>query len=254
VILQHLHDLRSYELGQALPLIPKESRILEIGAGTGWQAKALEEKGFSVVAVDVPGTQYADDRVRPVIDYDGLNLPFRRDCFDVVFSSHVLEHIAHVERFQAEIKRVLKPDGTAIHVLPSGSWRFWTNLCLYGYIAKKLAENFHTLLSSPAPVKSNAWSADIPLRRAVQVRALLPSRHGEVGNALSELYLFSRFRWTRLFRRSGWIVQVYRPLRLFYTGHMLLHSRLSLRGRRKLGFVLGSSSHLFCLRRADASL
>jgi SAM-dependent methyltransferase len=249
VILSHLHDLRSHELGRALSLIPSQGKVLEIGAGTGWQAKALAERGLSVVAIDLPGSQYANDRVAPVIEYDGSNLPFRRACFDVVFSSHVLEHIAHVERFQFEIQRVLKADGLAIHILPTGTWRFWTSICFYGYIVKKLVENCY-------PVRSRAWvtcaagSQRSAPRRAMQLRTLLPSRHGEAGNVLSEIYLFSRFRWRKVFSRNGWIVQVSCPTRLFYTGYMLLHSGLSLRLRHRLSFVLGSSSHLFCLRKA----
>ncbi|MFM5947798.1 MAG: class I SAM-dependent methyltransferase, partial [Novosphingobium sp.] len=32
------------------------ARILEIGSGTGWQARALAERGFDVTGVDLPVT------------------------------------------------------------------------------------------------------------------------------------------------------------------------------------------------------
>jgi SAM-dependent methyltransferase len=252
VVLQHLRDIRSYELHRAVSLIPSQSKILEVGAGAGWQAKTLAENGFSVVAIDVPGTQYAQERSWPVLEYDGINLPFSDGCFDVVFSSHVLEHIPHAEGFQAEVRRVLKPDGIAIHILPSGTWRLWTSICLYGYLAKILVEVLFPVLPSGDLAKTGACLQKRSVGRNIQLRALLPSRHGEAGNAISEIYLFSRYRWMNLFRRTGWSVEAYYPIRLFYTGYMLLNSKLSLRRRHNASFILGSSSHLFCLRKADA--
>jgi SAM-dependent methyltransferase len=252
VILQHLHDIRSYELNRALRLIPSHSKILEIGAGAGWQAKTLAEEGFSVVAIDVPGTQYAQERLWPVLEYEGIDLPFRDACFDLVFSSHVLEHISHCEQFQAELRRVLKPNGIAIHILPSGTWRFWTSVCLYAYLAKIVFQVLFAILPSADVARTPAGTQKRTARPKIHFRALLPSRHGEVGNVVTEIYLFSRFRWRLLFRRTGWSVEAYYPTRLFYTGYMLLNSKLSLRLRHSASFFFGSSSHLFCLRKSDA--
>ena len=254
MIFQHLHDIRSYELQRALSLIPSQSKILEIGAGAGWQAKTLAESGFSVVAIDVPGTQYAQERLWPVLEYDGINLPFPDGCFDVVFSSHVLEHIPHAEPFQAEVRRVLKSDGIAIHILPTGTWRLWTSICLYAYFAKILVEVLFPVVPSGDLAKTGACAQKRSVRQNIRLRALLPSRHGEVGNAISEIYLFSRFRWMDLFRQTGWSVEAYYPTRLFYTGYMLLNSKLNLRLRRNASFILGSSSHLFCLRKSNVNV
>jgi SAM-dependent methyltransferase len=254
VSLQHLHNVRQYELEQVLPFIRSGSKILEIGAGTGWQAKALADRGFSVVAVDIPRSQYAQDRLWPVLEYDGINLPFPDGRFDVVFSSHVLEHIPHVEQFQAEVRRVLKSDGTAIHIVPSGTWRFWTSICLYVYFAKIAVEVLFPILPSGDIARTGAGAQKRNVRQKIKVRALLPSRHGEVGNAISEIYLFSRFRWMDLFRRTGWNLEAYYPSRLFYTGYMLLHSKLTLRLRHNASFILGSSSHLFCLRKSNVNV
>ena len=96
-------------------------RLLEIGAGTGWQALALVKRGYEVSAVDLPASKYAGDRVFPVIDYDGHTLPFKDGAFGMVYSSNLLEHIPHLEAFQQEIHRVLRPDGCVVHVLPSSS-------------------------------------------------------------------------------------------------------------------------------------
>jgi uncharacterized UPF0146 family protein len=37
--------------------------MLEIGAGTGWQAKALQERGFDIKTVDLATSNYKNDRI-----------------------------------------------------------------------------------------------------------------------------------------------------------------------------------------------
>jgi len=253
--IRHLQKIREYELDQLIPWLPKGSSILEIGAGAGWQAKALAERGYVVEAIDVAGSQYAENRVWPVLPYDGTNIPFPNRCFDVVFSSNALEHIARVERFQSEIKRVLQPKGIAIHTVPTASWRIWSNLSHYlSYVKKLLLLFFFKVCrsdrDSPAcrPEKERAASAHFSMN--VLRRAAFPPRHGERGSCISEICLFSRRGWNALFRRTGWSVQSYRPNRLFYTGSSILDARLGLRARHMLSYVLGSSCHTYLLRQS----
>ena len=42
---KHLDTIRLYELDVALKLLPLEGKLLEIEAGTGWQARALQKQG-----------------------------------------------------------------------------------------------------------------------------------------------------------------------------------------------------------------
>jgi len=87
----------------------------------------LQNIGYDVCAIDIPSSNLGKDRIWPVTDYDGKTIPAEDDTFDIVFSSNVLEHIPHIYQFQKEIQRVLKPDGIVIHILPSSSWRIWSN-------------------------------------------------------------------------------------------------------------------------------
>ena len=66
----HKRNIREYELNRVTPLFQQGSTILEIGAGAGWQAKALANKGYSVEAIDLGGGYGAD--VLP----GGFNLGF----------------------------------------------------------------------------------------------------------------------------------------------------------------------------------
>ncbi len=240
---QHLQRLREHELSMLLPFLPPRAKILEIGAGMGWQAKALAAHGFEVTAIDLPAPL---TRVWPVQEYDGEHIPFADEAFDVVFSSNVLEHVPHVVAFQRELQRVLKPGGLALHILPSSSWRFWTNLAYYPHLARRLAQKFFIKPESEARGEESTMAGKRNL-----LQTLLPPRHGEVGNFLSEIYWFSRWRWQRLFRTAGWRVVDYQRSGLFYTGYVLLGLKLGLNVRQSLSYFMGSACHVFALKRSQ---
>jgi SAM-dependent methyltransferase len=251
--LEHLKTVRSFELQTIMALIRQEApvgaRVLDIGAGTGWQAQMMADAGYAVEAIDLPTSTYVNDRAFPIRDYDGCRIPFPEATFDVVCSSNVLEHVTHAVAFQSEIRRVLRPAGLAIHVVPSATWRFWSNLAHYPYIARRLVEHFsrgeqqssdHT---APTGRTGGGYRVTFALKRA-----LISHRDGEVGNALTEIYHFSRWRWQKLFRSTGWKIESRVSNRLFYTAYYLLGIRLSVAARSRVSRLLGSSCHVFVLR------
>ena len=73
--LKHLDTLRIAEIDKVLPFFPPGAQILEIGAGTGQQALELQRRGFDVTAIEIPDSNYAANRVYPIVDYDGRHIP-----------------------------------------------------------------------------------------------------------------------------------------------------------------------------------
>lgn len=230
--METLQRIREYELNRVLPLLSRGGRILEIGAGAGWQARTLSERGFTVAAVDTEAGGYEDVRIWPVLTYDGHRLPFADGSFDVVFSSNVLEHIAEVEEFQTEIKRVLKPGGSAVHVLPSATWCVWTGATYYVVLLR----NAFT---------ERTWRGVLYHIRVNRC----PPRHGERGTFLSEIFLFRKAAWLRLFAATGWEIEKSYPNRLFYTGYSVFDRLIPFRSRPLLSYALGSSCNIICLRK-----
>ncbi len=85
--------------------------------------------------------------------------------------------------------------------------------------------------------------------QTIQVmRSLWPPRHGEVGNAFTEIATFSRFWWRRHFRRHGFTLISVEPMGLFYTGYMLRGKKWPLSARERCACWLGSSCVLYKLR------
>jgi SAM-dependent methyltransferase len=251
VNLDHLEAIRLFELDCVRAVLRQEApagcRLLKIGAGTGWQARELSQAGYAVEAIDIGDSNYASDRVWPIRNYDGSTIPFPASSFDVVFSSNVLEHIPHVVEFQDEIRRVLKPGGLSLHLVPSASWRLWTNATYYAFVALKIKRMLFGPRPAAVPPRAATAGGAAPARRS-RLAALLPSRHGELGNAFSELYYFSRRRWLDIFSRKGWLAERAFGNGLFYTGYGIFGAALSLPRRQRLSRWLGSSCHVFVLR------
>jgi len=243
---EHLKTIRQYELQQALKYFPTTGHILEIGAGSGWQAQWLNNHGYQVTAVDVPSSQYLQNRVFPIIVYDGLSLPFANHSFDIIFSSNVLEHIVNPTEFNKELKRVLRPDGIAIHIVPTSVWRFWTILTHHIYILQLIINHLKNLFIDNK-ISYESYNVKNLSKIEIISRLLWPSRHGEQGTAISELYSFSKKSWKIYFEKYDWKVRHCCPIGLFYTGNQIFHKKINNSLRVKMSRFLGSSSIVFFL-------
>jgi SAM-dependent methyltransferase len=250
-----LQELRESELRDILPFLPPRGRLLDIGAGAGWQAKYLSELGYEVEAADVAASGYAAHRVFPIREYDGRTLPYPQAHFDVVFCSHLLLQIRHLSSFHEQMRRVMKSEGLTVIVIGSSTWRIWTNVAFYLVlpcrVARWVARRCRGLGPKPEVDKSasNASGPSLPNPAESILKLIAPPRQGTVGNALSEIWLFSRQHWVKVFRDDGWRVEHQGTIRLFFTGEALLGVRLNIPMRRALGHVLGGSANFYILRK-----
>lgn len=244
------HAMREAELALAIPLLPTGGRILELGAGDGWQAAILAQHGFTVTAIDVASVAAGATQYAPVTLYDGRTLPFPDASFDAVYSSNVLEHVKDFGRIQAELARVLTSDGIAVHCVPSATWRFWTTLGHPFHAVKWVWSSCKraTAPLDPSPASDISRSLSGKSMLGLLRLGLIAPRHGEQGNLLTEHYLFSRSAWKRRFEQTGWQIHVLRPTNLFYSGNELFGLRLARRFRGSMARILGSSTLLLAAR------
>ncbi len=240
-----LINLRSSEFNCVKHYFNPGIRVLELGGGNGFQASLLDSLGADVKSIDIarPAGRHT---FFPVEIYDGHTIPYSDATFDVVFSSNVLEHVKDINGMMAEIHRVLKVDGIAIHILPTPTWRLWTSLTHYAYLAMRV-------LGLRRPVGGgNVPSLGEKMQRsglgATIKRILFAGPHGEYPSAISEFWYFSKTRWLKVFRRNGFQVVRSSPGGIFYTGYSVAPV-LSIGVRKKLVKILGSSTYIYVLRK-----
>jgi ubiquinone/menaquinone biosynthesis C-methylase UbiE len=246
---EFLHVIREFEYKKIITHFDAGARLLEIGGGTGYQAKRLTEDGFVVVSIDTPDSNYAGQREFPVQTYDGRNIPFPDASFDVIFSSNVLEHVIDLPYLQTEMKRVLKPGGICVHLMPTGAWRFWTNIAHYVELMQRLLNLASRLVPRKfsKPALRDMLSVIKLMAVTLKHYAIVP-RHGEKGNAWSEIATFSPRHWVKHFSGESFAMNEVTPTGLFYTGHMVLGPRMSIGMRQQLAKWLGSACVIYVVR------
>lgn len=262
-----LEAIRLFELRQIEDIlksaVTSTASILEIGAGTGWQARELAARGYAVSAIDIPTSNHGKGRIWPIIDFDGRHIPFPDNSFDVVYSSNVLEHVEDIDTLNREIIRVLRSDGLAIHYVPTSAWRGWSLVAFYPALMRdalrRVAHRLAPDRSGPAavpsvPVAQAGSVLPAPKHRHTSVLRkvlcrIVPRAHGAVGTSVSELVRFSRQSWDCFFTSCGWHIVTYSLNGLFLTGDMMLGHRLPIERRKRLSRALGCTAHLYVLKR-----
>lgn len=238
-----LNAMRAGEIEEILPFFRRGARILEIGSGTGQQAAEIARHDFAIDAIEIGSSNYSGLRVFPITDYDGTHIPFPNASFDIVFSSNVLEHVPHLPELCKDIRRVLKPGGYCVHVMPTPAWRFWTTLTA-------VPAALEYLVRSGAAATTPAASASVSGKIGQQLRRHF-GRHGERGNVLSELWLFRPAWWRAAFRANGFEIVQDRPTGIYYSGNTMLGVRMSIARRRMLAALLGSAGHIYVVKPAS---
>lgn len=114
--------------------------ILDVGCASGWFLSKIHARYPKAKCAGI-------DTYKEAIDYgkrkyrklklfyaDGHKVPFKKNSFDVIICTEVLEHVISPEKVLREIERVLTKDGIAIIEMDSGNflfkaiWYWWTNL------------------------------------------------------------------------------------------------------------------------------
>lgn len=109
-------------------------RIMDLGCGTGSSLDYFRMKNTDVrwVGLDIEESPEVAARRREdgvFCSFDGVNMPFRENTFDLVFCNQVLEHVRQPGPLINEVRRVLKPRahfiGSVSHLEPYHSYSFW---------------------------------------------------------------------------------------------------------------------------------
>lgn len=128
-------DQSRAKMARVLSLVTKqESRVLDLGVGTGRELPALLDAGHEVIGVDIaePMIEIAKKRSRPIetvaADFWSPPLPFSDATFDAVIALHgTLAHppedaASAMQHLAADLARLLRPRGVVVFEVPSPSF------------------------------------------------------------------------------------------------------------------------------------
>jgi len=115
----------SYYLWLLEKIKPVPGKVLiDVSCGRGKLAAFARKKGLDVIGLDfslsaVKVAQQADPELNLIIS-DGEQIALKAQCADYVTHIGNLEHYQNPSLGVQEVARLLKPDGTAIILLPNG--------------------------------------------------------------------------------------------------------------------------------------
>jgi 2-polyprenyl-3-methyl-5-hydroxy-6-metoxy-1,4-benzoquinol methylase len=134
-----------------LALLGRPDRVLDVGCSTGYLAKRLQERGSTVVGVDLDERAVAEARqfceAVHVGDVETMELPFEPASFDAIVCGDFIEHLRDPGAFLARIRPLLRPGGRLVLSTPNiANWAMRLGL-LFGrfrYTEWGLLDRTHT--------------------------------------------------------------------------------------------------------------
>ncbi len=242
---RHRESKRNREMQRAvvslagyLPGNRRERKILEFGSGDGYHVPYLSGLG-AVTASDKypPDTvRYSDEGVS-YVTCDIRTAPFADGEFDLIFSSHVLEHIADISRAFEEIKRIGKGGCIYAFIVPTHIWML-LSLPAQAYNAvRRLCGRRNDTKRS----RSRGQAGDPDSR----VRTFKPRGHGWRTGFFDCVKAFRVSSWKELFENNGFFILDTVPLLLYAPSEFPVIPTTSVLTDRGL-----CSSVLFIMRKA----
>lgn len=112
--------------------IPKSGSVLDIGPGKGFMVKLFLSWGLKVSCVDIDSVLSAEFQKAgcdfKVADLRKDSLPYADNTFDLIWCSHVIEHLPDPLHLLSECLRVLRPGGVLVIRTPDlmkFRFQFW---------------------------------------------------------------------------------------------------------------------------------
>jgi ubiquinone/menaquinone biosynthesis C-methylase UbiE len=231
--------IRDTEWEAIKDFIPKGAKFLDVGCGAGYAMRKAAELGCDCYGVDPDPGGHGVGRYDAqstsglrIVKGEAEALPFEDNAFDVVYCSHVLEHVKDELQSLKEMKRVLKPEGTLIIGMPTAAMAF---INLVTEILFTTHQRFVNVFMRPF----------INTGKTPLVNVLLPPSHSD-GRAKTVLYDLEHYKienWKKTVQQVFPVKQVILPAFYPYPQYWQLFSMKRKTKRSSSVFFICSKPH-----------
>lgn len=132
------------------------STVLDIGCSFGYVIEAARRLGLAGAGTDISEHAIGECRKRGYRAETGSldRLPFGEGEFDLVVMKHVLEHTPDPVQALAEVRRVSRPDGLVMIMVPSlRYWKAWLLRKSYRYFRPDDLGRQHYFYCTPSTLR-----------------------------------------------------------------------------------------------------
>lgn len=255
----YLHRLRSREIEMVRDYFHGKNfnQGIEFGCGDGFQSGLLKQMCHQLMSTDLNGKRLDTKLKHPEVVYtledaDAVSKELLKKRFDFVFSSNLIEHLAHPDHLLQATRIMLQSDGYAVHVVPARGLKLSYLLLFYISLMDLFLDRMLDLVQgkklfqgNPA-VSENNINAVIPKKQSRWLRLVLPQIHGNYTSHYKEWKSWSKKSWSDIFEQNGFSIEKIIPGPV-YSGYGFGWDTLRVL-LEKIGFT---SEHIFILRKKE---
>ncbi|MBM0258456.1 bifunctional 2-polyprenyl-6-hydroxyphenol methylase/3-demethylubiquinol 3-O-methyltransferase UbiG [Micromonospora sp. 4G55] len=163
----------------------RPGRALDVGAAGGGNTRVLRAHGWRPLALEysADGAGVARERGLDVIRSDARHLPVGSASLGLVVAFDILEHFDEDHLAAAEIRRTLRPGGTALIAVPCDMALWSAHDVAVGHVRRYDRESLRAVVEKAGLVVDELWSWNVLLRPVAAWR-----RRTSTGSDLGDLH------------------------------------------------------------------